>query len=172
MTMTIAAENGFEVGKKYRLKEGVYKNYHTTGMILKFIQDDGSGMPLFKILEGKAKYATDNNEIYVDLFDLEPISVTDIKKKQISNKTEVKITTTKEETHNIGDYYKLGNSLYILANVQGKAVLIDLNEGCFFAKPVEYDPCSYELDGIQFTKCCGSRYGDFVKVQKVKISIE
>lgn len=91
----------------------------------------------------------------------------------MSNKTEVQITTaTKEETHNIGDYYKLGNSLYILANVQGMAVLIDLNEGCFFTKPVEYDPSSYEVNGIQFSKCCGSRYGDFVKVQKVKISIE
>ena len=75
MTMTIAAGNGFEVGKNYRVKEGVNKNYYTAGMILKFTWDDSSDMPLFKILEGKAKYETDDNKIYVYISDLEPTSV-------------------------------------------------------------------------------------------------
>lgn len=74
MTMTIADENGFEVGKNYRVKEGVNKNYYTAGMILKFTWDDGSDMPLFKILEGKAKYETDDNKIYVYISDLEQLS--------------------------------------------------------------------------------------------------
>lgn len=171
MTMTIAAENGFEVGKIYRVKEGVYKNYHTTGMILKFIQDDGSDMPLFKILEGKAKYATDNNEIYVYIYDLEPTSVDNINGKQMSNKTEVQITTViKEDTHNIGDYYKLGDEIYILASVQGKAVLICLNDGRFYASPYDNESVGF-LTTKEFAEVRGNNDA-FVKVQKVKISIE
>ena len=75
MIMTIAAENGFEVGKSYHVKEGVNRNYYTAGMILKFTWDDGSDMPLFKILEGKAKYETDDKKIYVYISDLSPISI-------------------------------------------------------------------------------------------------
>lgn len=90
----------------------------------------------------------------------------------MSNKTEVKITTaTKEDTHNIGDYYQLDDELYILANVQGKAVLICLNNGCFNTTPIaraDFD----SLNSYEFSKCCGSMYGNFVKVQKVSISIE
>ena len=171
MPMTIAVENGFEVGKKYRVKEGVYKNYHTTGMILKFIQDDGSDMPLFKILEGKAKYATDNNEIYVDISDLEPISVDKSNGKQMSNKTEVQSTTAiKEETHNIGDYYKLDDDLYILANVDAKAVLVCLDDRRFYTEPYEYESVGV-LYNYEFAECSGNNDA-FVKVQKVKISIE
>lgn len=90
----------------------------------------------------------------------------------MSNKTEVQITTAiKEDTHNIGDYYKLENELYIIANVQGKAVLIRLNDGRFNTTPVERAEFD-NLSSYKFSKCCGSMYGNFVKVQKVSISIE
>lgn len=89
----------------------------------------------------------------------------------MSNKTEVQITTaTKEDTHNIGDYYKLGDDLYILASVEGNAVLICLNDGCFYASPYNYESISYLTD-YEFEKCRGNNDA-FVKVQKVKISIE
>lgn len=171
MTMTIAAENGFEVGKKYRVKEGVDSAYWTAGMIVEFIQDDCSDMPRFKILKGNAKCKWPSNETHIYLCDLEPISVTDTKEKQMSNKTEVQITTsTKEETHNIGDYYKLDDDLYILANVEGNAVLICLNDGRFYASPYNYESIS-SLTAYEFAKCRGNNDA-FVKVQKVKISIE
>lgn len=171
MTMTIAAENGFEVGKNYRVKEGVVSAYWTAGMIVEFIQDDGSDMPLFKILEGNAKCKWPNNETHIYLCDLEPISVDNINGKQMSNKTEVQITpATKEDTHNIGDYYKLGDELYVLANVEGNAVLICLNDGHFYASPCNYESIS-SLTAYEFAKCRGNNDA-FVKVQKVKISIE
>lgn len=89
----------------------------------------------------------------------------------MSNKTEVQITTAiKEDTHNIGDYYQLGDELYILASVQGNAVLICLNDGRFYAEPYEYESVGV-LYNYEFAKCRGNN-DDFVKVQKVKISIE
>ena len=74
MTMTIAADNGFEVGKSYHVKEGVDRAYWTAGMIVEFIQDDGSDMPKFKILKGNAKCKWPNNETHIYLCDLEPMS--------------------------------------------------------------------------------------------------
>lgn len=169
--MTIAAENGFEVSKSYRIKEGVNKEFYNGAMLVKFILDDGSNMPLFKILEGKAGTSTTGDKIYVAIHDLEPISVDKSNGKQMSNKTEVQITTaTKEETHNIGDYYKLDDDLYILASVEGNAVLICLNDGRFYASPYNYESVSF-LTTQEFAKCRGNNNA-FVKVQKVKISIE
>lgn len=171
MTMTIAAENGFEVSKSYRVKEGVDEDCYNGGMVVKFLIDDNSAMPQFEILEGEVRSLKKGDKIYVDIFDLEPISVTDIKEKQMSNKTEVQITiATKEDTHNIGDYYKLDDDLYVLANVQEKAVLVCLNDGRFYAEPYEYESVGV-LYNYEFAKCRGNN-GDFVKVQKVKISIE
>ena len=73
--MTIAAENGFEVGKIYRVKEGVNNVCYNAGMIVEFIWDDCSNMPLFKILECEEKYKTSDNKIHVYISDLSPISV-------------------------------------------------------------------------------------------------
>lgn len=89
----------------------------------------------------------------------------------MSNKTEVQITTAiKEEAHNIGDYYKLGDELYILVSVEGNVVLICLNDGRFYASPYDHESFGF-LTTKEFAEVSGNNDA-FVKVQKVKISIE
>lgn len=79
--MTAATEKGFEIGKCYRVKNNVDDNYYQGGMIVKFINDDESTIPLFEIMQGKGQVQTSDNKIYVDLDHLERPSVEDASDK-------------------------------------------------------------------------------------------
>lgn len=75
--MTAATEKGFEIGKCYRVKNNVAMSYYQEGMIVKFIEDDKTTVPLFEIMQGKGLVQTSDNKIYVDLCHLERLSVED-----------------------------------------------------------------------------------------------
>jgi len=46
--MTIATDLGFKIGELYRVVDGCW----TPGMIVEFVEDDGSSRPWFKYVDG------------------------------------------------------------------------------------------------------------------------
>ena len=50
--MTIATDNGFEIGKLYRAINDYGSSYYKNGMIVEFIKDDTSDAPWFVYVSG------------------------------------------------------------------------------------------------------------------------
>ena len=50
--MTIATDNGFEIGKLYRVINDYDSSYYKNGMIVEFIKDDTSDVPWFVYVSG------------------------------------------------------------------------------------------------------------------------
>ena len=77
--MTIATDMGFEIGKLYRVINDENSSYYKKGMVVKFIRDDKSNCPLFKLISGESKRTT-RHGYYIDLCDLEPVESTGVSK--------------------------------------------------------------------------------------------
>ena len=71
--MTIATDMGFEIGKLYRIINDENSSYYKKGMVVKFIQDNGSIYPGFELISGEAKCTVQDGWYYIDLHDLEPV---------------------------------------------------------------------------------------------------
>lgn len=71
--MTIATDMGFEVGKLYRVINAYNSSYYEKGMVVKFIYDDGSPCPQFKLISGKPKSTVDDGLYYIGLENIEPV---------------------------------------------------------------------------------------------------
>ena len=78
--MTTATDRGFEIGKLYRVINDKNSPYYKKGMVVKFIQDDNSNCPLFRLISGEPRRAVQNGCYYVDLCDLEPVESTGVSK--------------------------------------------------------------------------------------------
>ena len=78
--MTIATDRGFEIGKLYRVINDENSSYYKKGMVVKFIRDDNSDLPLFELISGESKRTTRDGLYYVDLCDLEPVESTGVSK--------------------------------------------------------------------------------------------
>ena len=73
--MTIATDMGFEIGKLYRVIDDDTFSYYRKGMVVKFIQDDDSGCPLFELISGEPRYTMLDSKYYIDLRNLEAVEV-------------------------------------------------------------------------------------------------
>ena len=78
--MTIATDMGFEIGKLYRVINDENSSYYKKGMVVKFIRDDKSNCPLFKLISGEPRCAVQDGCYYIDLCDLEPVESTGVSK--------------------------------------------------------------------------------------------
>ncbi len=71
--MTIATDREFEIGKLYRVINDENSSYYKKGMVVKFIRDDKSNCPLFKLISGEPGCAVQDGCYYIYLCDLEPV---------------------------------------------------------------------------------------------------
>lgn len=71
--MTIATDMGFEIGKHYRVIKGVAQRYYQEGMVVEFIEDDGTRYPFFKLVSGTPEERTIDNCFYINLENLESV---------------------------------------------------------------------------------------------------
>ena len=78
--MTTATDRGFEIGKLYRVINDENSSYYKKGMVVKFIRDDKSNCPLFKLISGEPRCAVQDGCYYIDLCDLEPVESTGVSK--------------------------------------------------------------------------------------------
>ena len=78
--MTIATDRGFEIGKLYRVINDENSSYYKKGMVVKFIRDDDSNCPLFKLISGEPKCTTLDGCYFIDLCDLDPVESTGVSK--------------------------------------------------------------------------------------------
>ena len=76
--MTIATDRGFEIGKLYRVINDENSSYYKKGMVVKFIRDDESNCPLFKLISGEPRRAVQDGRYCVYLCDLAPVESTGI----------------------------------------------------------------------------------------------
>ena len=72
--MTIATDLGFKIGELYRVDGGCW----THGMIVEFVEDDGSSRPWFKYADGPSHrpIETDGDPIAISLSTLSPVEPT------------------------------------------------------------------------------------------------
>ena len=78
-----------------------------------------------------------------------------------------------ETTHSVGNIYKkVGEGLWLLCNVDGKAALVSLNGGWFYSKSLSLcqGESMHSISSITFQGICSGARFDLVK--KVIISEE
>lgn len=81
--MTIATDLGFKIGELYRVVDSAGNANLEDGMIVKFISDDGSSLPLFRYISGPIGSAMGDDAVtYIKLNRLVPVEPT----KSSSNK--------------------------------------------------------------------------------------
>lgn len=73
--MTIATDMGFEVGKSYRVIESAGSSFYQSGMVVKFVLDDNTACPSFKLLSGNPKRSIPDGCYHINLHDLEAVEV-------------------------------------------------------------------------------------------------
>lgn len=81
--MTIATDLGFKIGELYRVVDSAGNANLEDGMIVKFISDDGSSLPLFRYIYGPIGSAMGDDAVtFIKLNRLAPVEPT----KSSSNK--------------------------------------------------------------------------------------
>lgn len=84
-TLTPTQQQGFEIGKLYRVTNNEYNRYLDQGDIVKFTRDDESDCPWFKKTVKAGSYLeTMPGEVAIDLSDLEPYEQPTTTKQKLS----------------------------------------------------------------------------------------
>lgn len=72
--MTIATELGFKVGELYRVVDSAGNTNLEDGMIVRFISDDGTSLPLFRYISGPRGSAMGDDAVtFIKLNRLVPV---------------------------------------------------------------------------------------------------
>lgn len=82
--MTTATDMGFEIGKLYRVINDENSSYYKKGMVVKFIRDDNSNCPLFKLISGEPGCAVQDDKYHIALCSLEPVESTEVSTSNIT----------------------------------------------------------------------------------------